>query len=99
MQNELINITPFTQNVDVESVDLNQTFWRRTIADRIKESFDAHLLANAEDGFRSHLGWSVIGHSCMRYLWYHFRWFKRETHSARMLKLFAEGHREEIKIR
>lgn len=82
-----------------EQVDFNQAYWRRTIAERVKQEFDNYLLRNAEDGFRSHLGWSVIGHSCLRYLWYHFRWFKQENHSARMLEIFAEGHREEAKIR
>lgn len=80
-------------------VDFNQAYWRRTVAERVQEVFDTHLLNNAEDGFRSHLGWSVIGHPCLRYIWYHFRWFKRETHSARMLEIFEEGHREEAKIR
>ncbi len=82
-----------------EQIDWNQAYWKRTIAERIRQEFDKYLLAHAEDGFRSHLGWSIIGHSCMRYLWYSFRWFKQDVHSARMLEIFNEGHREEAKIR
>lgn len=83
----------------MEDVDFNQSYWRRTVAERVRESFNTFILSNSEDGFRSHLGWSVIGNECERYLYYHFRWFKQEKHSARMLELFALGHEEEKKIR
>jgi hypothetical protein len=82
-----------------EMVDFNIAYWRRTIAMRIKQEFDNYLLRNEADGFRSHLGWSVIGHQCLRYIWYHFRWFKQEQHSARMLEIFNTGHAEEARIR
>jgi hypothetical protein len=85
---------------DNEQIDLNQAYWRRTISERIKESFDNYALSNANgDGYRDHLGASIIGHECTRYLWYHFRWFRREVHSARMYSLFDQGHRIEKQIR
>lgn len=48
--------------------------------------------------FRGHLGASVIGHSCDRYLWYHFRWVKMPSHSARLLRIFRRGRTEEERI-
>jgi hypothetical protein len=47
---------------------------------------------------RPYLGMSQIGHSCSRYLWYSFRWCYSEQHSARLLRLFNRGHREELAI-
>lgn len=51
--------------------------------------------ADADDGLRAHLGASVIGRSCERAGWYTFRWATPATHSARILRLFARGQREE----
>lgn len=47
---------------------------------------------------REHLGVSVIGHKCSRYLWYSFRWCKLEQHIPRMRRLFKRGHSEEQKF-
>lgn len=47
---------------------------------------------------REHLGVSVIGHKCSRYLWYCFRWCKLEQHIPRMRRLFKRGHSEEAKF-
>ena len=83
-----------------EPIDLNEAFGRRTVAERIKESFNKFAIDNASgDGFRDHLGASVIGHECDRYLWNHFRWMRREIHSARMYSLFDQGHRIEKQMR
>lgn len=95
MTQSLVQITP-----SGEQIDLNEVFWLRTIADRIKEAFDANVLAEAEkEGYRTHLGASVIGNECARYLYYHFRWFKKEIHSARMHRIFGQGHAIEAQIR
>lgn len=56
---------------------------------------DTATYAQAEDGFRAHLGASLIGRPCSRALWYSFRWATRQQHEARILRLFARGHREE----
>jgi hypothetical protein len=47
---------------------------------------------------RAHLGASVIGHACERYLWLHFRWAGREVFDGRMLRLFEYGHRLEERL-
>ena len=44
---------------------------------------------------REHLGGSLIGHPCMRHIYYSFRWYKKERFNGRMLRLFDRGHEEE----
>lgn len=51
--------------------------------------------AEAEPGFRAHLGASIIGRECERELWYSFRWATDVRHPPRILRLFARGQREE----
>ena len=48
-----------------------------------------------DDWRRDHLGASVIGHKCDRYLWLTFRWASNPKHEGRMLRLFERGKREE----
>ena len=47
---------------------------------------------------RPHLGASLLGHPCERWLWLSFRWAVREKFSGRMLRLFDRGQREEESI-
>lgn len=54
--------------------------------------------ANQDDGFRPHLGGSMIGTECERALWYSFRWTTRVRHGGRLLRLFDRGQREEERI-
>lgn len=61
-------------------------------------AIDAAYESKAEDGRRLHLGASLIGHPCLRHLWYVFRWAKRPVFSGRMLRLFETGHREEARM-
>lgn len=51
-----------------------------------------------EDGFRSHLGASVIGKNCARSIWYDWRWARKPRFSARMIRLFNRGHLEEARF-
>lgn len=44
---------------------------------------------------RPHLGGSIIGHKCNRYLWLNFRWAVQEEFKGRILRLFRRGHHEE----
>ncbi len=50
------------------------------------------------DGFREHLGASLIGKPCERALWYDFRWATRSRHDGRILRLFETGQREEERL-
>lgn len=54
--------------------------------------------ANKKELPRPHLGASVIGHKCERYLWYSFRWAFVEQFEGRMKRLFEVGHDFEPKI-
>jgi hypothetical protein len=52
----------------------------------------------ADEGFRSHLGASMIGRTCGREIWYGWRWAKKGKHPARILRLFNRGHLEEARF-
>lgn len=67
-------------------------------ATRTLEAIDAAILAKADTGFRPHLGASQIGKPCERALWLSFRWAKRAALPARILRVFARGHREEANL-
>lgn len=68
-----------------------------TIRSDLVEAVDASHEAN-QGGQRLHLGASLIGRDCSRFLWYSFRWAKPEKFSGRMLRLFRRGHEEEARI-
>lgn len=61
------------------------------VLDDINEFCTIHF----DDGFRWHLGASLIGHECQRYLFYVYRWCFKEQFDGRMQRLFNRGHREE----
>jgi len=56
--------------------------------------FEAYQKAE-KDWRRDHLGASMIGHKCDRYLWQSFRWAAKEDLSGQKLRLFERGQREE----
>ena len=69
---------------------------RTILAQRIKTEIDAACIQlYNETEPRRHLGASVIGEECSRRVWYLFHWWKPEVFTARMLRLFNRGHREE----
>lgn len=53
---------------------------------------------DAEEGNRPHLGASLIGHACERYLWMTFRWVDSKKFPGRMLRLFKAGNDFEPRI-
>jgi hypothetical protein len=61
----------------------------------VAESVHALYRNKAEDWRRDHLGASIIGHRCDRYLWLSFRWIAAPDHDGRLLRLFERGQREE----
>ncbi len=54
--------------------------------------------AQGSDGFREHLGASLIGRSCERALWYDFRWVTPARFPGRILRLFETGQLEEARL-
>lgn len=75
--------------------ELSDPIQRMKLGEQIKADIDKYCQLAYDDGPRSHLGASEIGHPCERFLWYKFRWFFREEFSGRLLRLFNRGHREE----
>ena len=63
-----------------------------------REAIFRHYEKNAERGGRPHLGASLIGHDCDRYLWLSFRWAKHATFDGRMLRLFDTGNQQESRL-
>ena len=63
-----------------------------------REAIFAGYEADASDGFRSHLGASLIGKACERALWYDFRWTTKARFEGRVLRLFETGNREEDRL-
>lgn len=67
----------------------------RQIAVALKSEVDALCIRLYDDGPRTHLGASIIGHQCRRFLWYEFRWVKHVKLDGRKYRIFNRGHREE----
>lgn len=65
--------------------------------DPIASAIDAHH-ESREEKPRLHLGASLLGHHCDRWLWLSFRWAVREQFTGRMLRLFRRGQMEEATI-
>ena len=64
--------------------------------DKLVELIDAHHAGKSD--FRPHLGASIIGHSCDRWLWLSFRFSVRENFSGRIKRLFRRGQNEEATV-
>lgn len=47
---------------------------------------------------RPHMGASILGHACDRWIWLSFRWAVRQKFPGRLLRLFRRGHLEEAQI-
>lgn len=78
--------------------DITTVDGRDQIADQIKLDIDEYSRQALDEGPRTHLGVSEIGHKCPAYLWYKFRWTFFESFNGRMLRLFRRGHLEENKF-
>lgn len=89
----------FTRATQIEAAieqaiaaDQGQSF-RRFLGQVIMNSPDA--FRDEADGFRSHMGASIMGGKCGRAIWYSFRWATKGNHTGRILRLFNRGHLEE----
>jgi hypothetical protein len=63
----------------------------------VQNLIDAHH-ESLENKPRPHLGCSMLGHPCDRWLWLSFRWAVQPVFPGRILRLFRRGHREEETI-
>lgn len=80
-------------------IDFNNPEQLKVVSTAITKAVDAAIEAENEEGYRSHLGASVIGNECLRYLFYHFRWMHKESYDGRMIRLFGVGHGLEQRVR
>lgn len=84
---------------DIKSIfRLDTVAGRDAIAEQIEKDVDLWCQQQYDEGPRSHLGASIIGHECERYIWFSFRWMYYEVFSGRMQRLFQRGHLEEYRI-
>jgi hypothetical protein len=70
--------------------------FRRFLGQVIMNSPDA--FRDEEDGFRSHMGASIMGGKCGRAIWYNFHWATKPNFPGRVLRLFNRGHLEEPRL-
>lgn len=94
---KLVQLTPLDQGV-TEPFNLETVSGRDCIAEQIEKDIDEWCQRQYDEGPRSHLGASIIGHECERFIWFGFHWMYREIHSGRMQRLFQRGHLEEQRI-
>src|SRR5882724_3103940 len=78
--------------------DITGTFGRDEIAEQIVRDIDYWCQVQYSDERRSHLGASIMGHACSRFIWFGFRWMFHEVHSGQQQRLFQRGHLEEERI-
>lgn len=70
--------------------------YRQILGTVIPHMSDAYR--GQDEGFRSHMGASLIGGECSRAIWYGFRWATKPKFSGRILRLFNRGHLEEARF-
>jgi hypothetical protein len=63
-----------------------------------RDAIFAGYEADASDGFRPHLGASLIGKECERALWFDFRRVTRARYPGQLLRLFETGQLEEARL-
>jgi len=78
--------------------DLTTEAGRIALAKRISDDVEAASEEHFAEGFRRHLGASIIGHECARYCFNNFRWVLREKVGGRMRRLWNRGHLEEPRM-
>lgn len=71
---------------------------RLILAKRIKDNIDSYAVKTYDDGFRWHLGASIIGDACKRKLWYIYRWVAQDHKTGRVQRLLQRGNLEEARF-
>lgn len=86
--------TIIDQNIAAD-LDQNQ---RDVLSKKIVSSINDWAVSEYLDPFRWHLGASIIGRECDRFLYFSFRWVFQDTRDGRMLRLLQRGKEEEKKF-
>jgi len=76
--------------------DLEQFVQKPT--ETVQRIFEKRKQAGDSQEPREHLGASILGHHCSRFLWYSFRWCGKESFDGRMYRLFERGDIEEFRM-
>jgi hypothetical protein len=76
-------------------IDLTTPGALAQLSRQIKDEIDASCICKGDEGPRSHLGASEIGHSCSKYLCFKFRHAIYKKFDGRMYRLLNRGHFEE----
>lgn len=74
---------------DLSRVDI------KAMMELTEQRVEQFAVASLTNEHREHLGASIIGHDCARYIWFVFRWVRMSAFSGRQLRLFNRGNREE----
>lgn len=88
----------------MSELDLSKPGAQKLLAASIKEDINNAALAYdhndepRDEGFRQHLGASIIGDSCYRKSWFNFRWAYKKPIEGRQQRLFDRGHEEEARF-
>jgi hypothetical protein len=91
---ELATLTKAAINAALE-LDQGANY-RRLLGESVKEIGDA-FEPEQERHPRKHLGASLLGRECSRFLWLSWRWAFWKKQEGRMVRLFNRGHLEEAR--
>lgn len=101
--------TPNKETDGSQTVSLDSPGVAKAVSKQLLRDIDEYAIATFYEPHRWHLGASLIGHECSRYLWYVFRWCGRQVghgsndqeqtaNLGRMQRLFNRGHLEEERV-
>jgi PD-(D/E)XK nuclease superfamily len=71
---------------------------RQQLADNPPDEADDDEASAEGSALRSHLGASIIGHQCSRYVWMSWRWIRSNSFGGRMLRLLETGQIMEARM-
>lgn len=92
-----VTLASKTYNLINEMIEKDQgASFRTWLGKVIPHMGDAYR--GEEDGFRRHLGASILGEECGRAIWYGWRWATKPHFPGRILRLFNRGHLEEARF-
>ena len=93
----MIRLATQTKLLIEESIKKDQgTAFRKALKDLLPKMEDAYRASS--DGYRSHLGASMIGRDCAFELWLGYRWAEQSEFDERIIRLFNRGHLEEARF-
>lgn len=68
------------------------------VGELIVADIDTAIVHNHAHSYQWRIGAANIGRKCAREIFYTFRWVRKNTLPARMIRLYARGHLEELRF-